>query len=281
MKQREIYQNAPLRLVSLEIRFPLTTGILTRSLWDALEEAVAADLQDVDVAIRVPESSIPHNPDEMVLRRISRDHRRAVTLYAGALTIEVADYQGYEDLKKLTESTLAAIGPSANILQSTRMGLRYINEVKSTAVHRADEKWHRRDSWVPYINSELLGSVERAPDNLCAYANRGTAYFHTTDGDEQVSLNYGIHPEGLVDPEDVLLLPGASGPCFVLDIDASVYGSDKNKYSDMKELIRALDRMHEIVEAIFQWSVTDRTREVFRAPTPDEPDEPLLSAAGA
>lgn len=280
MDQREIYQNAPLRLVSLEIRFPMTGRILTRSLWDALEEALAGQLPDVHVVKQDPDSAIPDNPGEMVLRRITGDHKRAVTLYAGALTIEVADYQRYEDLKKLTQATLAAVGQSASFPQCTRMGLRYINELKSTAVHRPGDKWHQRESWAPYINGELLSGVDNPPKNLCAFAHRGAAFFHATDGDEQVSLNYGIHNEGLVEPNDVLILEGASGPCFVLDIDSYLYGSESNSSSDTGVLIHNLDRLHDIVETIFQWSVTDRAREVFRAPVRHEPDEPLLSASG-
>lgn len=281
MSQREIFLNAPLRLVSLEIKFPMTARILTRMLWDALEVELGKDLPDVKVISEDPESVIPRDPGEIVLRRISKDHKRAVTLYAGAVTIEVADYRRYEDLKRLTEATLAALGGSAGSLHSTRMGLRYINEVKSKLVHSPDPdgKWHRRESWMPYINSDLLSGVEKSPEKLCAYAHRGTAYFHSLEGDEQVSLNYGMHPEGLVEPDDVLILEGVSGPCFVLDIDASLYMSDRDPSPASSELIQILDRLHEMVETIFKWSITDRAREVFRAPVRDEPNQPLLSAS--
>jgi uncharacterized protein (TIGR04255 family) len=202
-----------------------------------------------------------------------------VTLYVGALTIELADYRRYEDLKTLTEVTLAALGQQSNFLRSTRMGLRYINEIESTLIHGPDDKWHSSESWASYINSDLLNSVKKAPGSLCAYANRGSVCFHSRAGEEHVSVDYGIHPEGMGNPDDVLLLEDTSGPCFVLDIDAFRYSSPKREPPENPELIQILDRLHEAVEVVFQWSVTDRMREVFRVPARDEPGQRSLLPA--
>jgi uncharacterized protein (TIGR04255 family) len=282
MREREVYPNAPLRLVSLEIKFPITGRILTRSLWDSVEKALGDELPDVDVALEEPESTIPHAHRKPVLRRTSRDRKRAVTLYAGALTIELADYQRYGDLKALTKVTLAALHEVPSLSQATRVGLRYINEARYDLLESPEGKWQRAASWDPYINSALLSSVQEAPGGLCAFAHQGTFFFHSPKGEEQASLDYGIHPHGIIDPEDVLILNGDdSGPCFILDIDAFRRTSPKEPIPDVKGLVRAFDRLHEVVELIFQWSITDRMREVFRAPAPDQSDESLLPASNA
>jgi uncharacterized protein (TIGR04255 family) len=281
MREREVYPNAPLRLVSLEIKFPITGRVLTRSLWDSLEKALGEELPDVDVALEDPESTIPHLQRQPVLRRTSRDRKRAVTLYAGAVTIELADYQRYEDLKTLTKATMAALREAPSLSQATRVGLRYINEVRYDLVDDPDDKWQRSESWIPYINGDLLSSIQKAPDTLCAYAQLGTVLFHSPKGEEQASLDYGINPHGIIDPDGALILNGDSGPCFILDIDAFRYTSSKEPIPDAKGLIRALDRLHEVVEQIFQWSITDRMREVFRAPAADQSDESLLPASNA
>lgn len=276
MKRQEIYPNAPLRLVSLEVKFPLTSRILTRTLWDALEDALADDLPDVEILVEDPESAIPSKNNLALLRRLSPDRKRVVTLYTGAMTIELANYRRYEDLKTLTEVTLAAFDRASVLLRCTRVGLRYINEVKSKLIHGPEGEWQLRRSWTSYINDDLLGGVESEPERLCAYSNRGIAYFHAKDGDEQVSLDYGIHPDGLIVPTGVLTLEGESGPCFVLDIDATRYITPEREPSINQEVLQILDGLHDVVEIVFQWAITDRMREVFRAAAQTDSDEPLL-----
>jgi uncharacterized protein (TIGR04255 family) len=280
MQQREVYSNAPLRLVSLEIKFPITSRILTRSLWDSLEQMVGDKLPDVDIAQEEPDSALPHMQHEPVLRRISADQKRAVTLYVGALTIEIADYRCYEDLKALVESTISGLHDAPSILQPTRVGLRYINEVRwSDLEHEDDDKWQLRDSWAPYINADLLVDVKNSPEDLCAYAHRGTYLFHARKNPEQAVLDYGIYPRGVVDPDDVLVLGDPSGPCFIVDIDAYQYNSPKAPtILGAEELLHTLDRLHEVVIRLFDWSITDRMREVFRAPA-KQSDESLLPAS--
>jgi len=160
----------------------LTSRILTRTLWDALEGALGDDLPDVEILVEDPESAIPSKNNLPVLRRLSPDRKRVVTLYTGAMTIELADYRRYEDLKTLTGITLAAFDRAPVLLRCTRVGLRYINEVKSKLVHGPDSEWQLRKSWTSYINDDLLGGVEKEPERLCAYANRGVAYFHSKMG---------------------------------------------------------------------------------------------------
>jgi uncharacterized protein (TIGR04255 family) len=279
MEQREVYPNAPLRLVSLEVKFPVTSRVLTRALWDALEEILGEELPNADVSTEEPDSSIPGRLPEPVLRRISKDHKRAVTLYCSALTIELADYKSYADLTMLTEMTLSALARLPNFLRATRMGLRYINEIKSELVGIPEDKWQHGESWAPYINQDLLNEVDKVPDSLCAYGRRETILFHSKKGDEQATFDYLIHPEGMMDPDGVLALGGEPGPCFVLDIDAFYYTPPESAYPDSQRLLQILGRLHENVESIFQWSVTDRMREVFNGAVQNKPDESLLSAS--
>jgi uncharacterized protein (TIGR04255 family) len=283
MDVREVYPNAPLRLVSYEMRFPISSRILTRSLWDELENVLGDELPSAEVFISSPDESVPHDSSDLVLRRISMNHKKAVTLYAGSVTIELADYQRYDDLRHLAEQTLAALGRGSgkDSVHCTRMGLRYINELKSQLVLDEQAKWHKQEAWLPFINKGLLGEVEDVPDVLCAFAQRGVLYFHSIDGEEQASLDYGVHPQGLVEPDGVLKLGRSTGPCFVLDIDASDYGICSEDPKSCRDLIKMLDRLHGIVEHVFQWAITDRSREIFSAPAAGQDDEDMLSVSCA
>lgn len=264
---REVYPSAPLRLVALELRFPLTTRLLSRALWDQLEAAVAGDLPDVSVFTAEPETSIPSGQHDQILRRISEDRKRAVTLYAGAVTIELADYKSYGDLEELTERILHALRESLIVpLSYTRVGLRYINEIRASTAGISDDQWHLPKAWAPFINEQLLSEVETPPEGLCVFGNRKSTFFHSKSGPEYISMQYGITSEGIVDPSDVLVLDGTSGPCFVLDFDASQFGSTKEPVAtEREEVIETIARLHSLVESVFEWSVTDQSREVFRA----------------
>ncbi|MFI6537370.1 TIGR04255 family protein [Nonomuraea sp. NPDC050547] len=267
MTTREVYPSAPLRLVALELTFPLTTRLLSRTLWDQLEAAVADDLPDVSVFTNEPEIAIPSGHHDPILRRISEDRKRAVTLYAGAVTIELADYKSYGDLEELTERTLRALRESLpSSLSYTRVGLRYINEIRASAVGISDDQWHLPKAWMPYLNEQLLSQVDTPPEGLCVFGNRKSAFFHSKTGSEYISMQYGITSEGVVDPSDVLVLDGTSGPCFVLDFDASQFGSAKEPVATEGETVmETIARLHNLVESTFEWSVTDQSREVFRA----------------
>jgi uncharacterized protein (TIGR04255 family) len=266
---QEVYPCAPLRLVSLELKFPTTALTLTRSLWDRLESELSLDLPEVAIFVPNPDSHIPRGPDELILRRISEKQKRAVTLYAGSLTIELADYRNYEQLRRLVERTLSSLEdlPGAP-MRYTRVGLRYINEIRAAVVGIPEDQYHLSKSWTPYIQNDLLGDIGNPPEGLCAFANRKSAYFHTLQGPEFITLDYGIHPEGFVDPSDVLKLDGDSGPCFVLDLDAFQQGtSEKPVAEDAEQLAEIVGRLHDVIESTFKWSVTNQAREVFRGPS--------------
>jgi uncharacterized protein (TIGR04255 family) len=271
---KEVYPCAPLRLVSLELKFPVTSRVLGRQLWDELEFATSMDLPDVTISSSEPESHVPEGHYDSVLRRMSEDRKRAVTVYTGAITIELADYLLYEDLKGITERVLGAVQKVENLsLPYTRVGLRYINEITADSIGILEDQWHRSKSWTPFLNEQLLGSIESPPDGLCAYAQQSSAFFHSTEGSEYVSLAYGISSDGLVDPRDVLILDGNSGPCFILDLDAFQAGTIKEPVaSESAGIMKTLDKLHNFVEYVFQWSITDQSREVFRARS-DKPSD--------
>jgi uncharacterized protein (TIGR04255 family) len=63
-----------------------------------------------------------------------------------------------------------------------------------------------------------------------------------------------------------LHLPALDGACFLVDIDSSRLGSEKNPLADsVTEVMKTVDELHDEVENIFTWSVTDKLRDdVFR-----------------
>lgn len=285
MADREVFTNAPLRLVSLELRYPVTSRILTRKVWDAFEQALRRELPHVEVLVGDAASYVPTGMYDEVLRRSTEDRKRVVTLHAGAVTVELADYTQYDDLLLLARPTFDAMEALSEDLVCTHIGLRYINEVPSGAVHAEGTPWADPMVWAPYINAELLKTVADEPTGLCTFACRGTVMLHATAEEDHsyVALDYGAHPHGLVSADGALALGEDSGPCFILDIDTYAPGSTKQPVaSDRNEALDVLARLHDAAENTFHWSITEKLKEeVFRARVQGRNDREVRHAANA
>jgi uncharacterized protein (TIGR04255 family) len=285
MADREVFDNAPLRLVSLELRYPVTSRVLTRKVWDAFEQALRWDLPKVDVLASDAETYVPTGMYDAVLRRSTDDRRRAVTLHAGAVTVELADYRHYEDLLQLARPTFDAMDALSDDLVCTHMGLRYINEIPAAAVDPADGKvWGEPAFWASFVNDELLRTPKNEPGGLCTFGYRARLMMHAVSETDlsHVSLEYGPHPSGLSTTDGALEIGSETGPCFTLDIDTYAPGSTQEPIaSDREQALGVLDRLHDAAESTFHWSITERLKEeVFRAPVQGD-DREVRHAADA
>lgn len=285
MADREVFAHAPLRLVSLELRYPVTSRVLTRKVWDAFEQALGWELPNVDVLVSDAANYVPTGMYDEVLRRSTEDRKQVVTLHAGAITVELADYMQYEDLLRLARPTFDAMEALSEDLICTHIGLRYINEVSAGAVLVDGAAWADPGAWAPFIQAELLKTVASEPPGLCAFAYRGTLMLHATDesGSAYVALEYGAHPHGLVVADGALAIGDSDGPCFILDIDTYAPGSTKSPIaSDRVQALDVLARLHDAAESTFHWSITERLKEeVFRAPAQGRDGREVWHAANA
>lgn len=61
---------------------------------------------------------------------VGRDRRTAITFRSDAMTVEVTDYPGWERFRTIIHAMVAARQDVAAVDGCTRIGLRYINEVR-------------------------------------------------------------------------------------------------------------------------------------------------------
>ena len=194
---------------------------------------------------------------------VERD--RAVTLKYGALTVETTSYESFEKLRACINDATKALEviPSASTI--TRLGLRYINEIQVPGI-----KGMVRD-WLPYINPSLLSPVDTPPKGFRIGYLRGHLGFHSVGSGEHAYATYGRLPQSSLEADDILQLPAREGPCFLLDIDSWRQGNAKRPVAGSRgELLSVVDRLHDAVEEVFNWSISDTLRnEVLRrSPTP-------------
>src|SRR5262245_19662984 len=275
MAARENFPNPPLRLVSFELRFPVRRRVATRPVWDAFEEALATELPIVELLVREEdERQLPVDRHEPVLRRTTVNRDSVVTLRYGGLTVETTAYDSYEKLRSCINAAIEALESLATVPSVTRLGLRYINEIRVSGVGLTI------DSWRPYVNPALLASTDSgSPAGLSTSWLQGGLGFHSTDGPEHTYVQYAPLGSSSVEPDGVLQLQGLSGPCFLLDIDSFLVDSTKEPVAaTRKEVLSAVDRLHDSVEAVFEWSITESLREevlrVTPVPTADEAPAP-------
>ncbi|WP_428983068.1 TIGR04255 family protein [Phytohabitans maris] len=267
MTEWENFPNPPVRLVSFELRFPVRRRIATRPVWDAFEEGLTSDLPNVESFVREgDDAQLPVHENDLVLRRSNVDRDWAVTLRYNGVTVETTAYVSYGGLRKCIDSVLLAL-ESVPWASPTRLGLRYINEIRVPGASRILD-------WRPYVNPCLLSPLNDHPVGYSASYLQAGLGFHSLSGPEHTYAHYGPLPDSPLEPDDVLQLKEIDGPCFILDIDSFVSGTAKSPVAaTRKEVLDVVDRLHDAVEAVFNWSITERLREeVLRVP-PSETEE--------
>ena len=162
MASREVYPNAPLRLVTAEFRFPLSPILAGGDLLSALSKALGGELPIIEPVPQGLQMTLGAEvqPPKMTsggFRLLSRDRTAAVTVVPSRLAIETTVYEHWETFRESIETALRAIGEELQaVVGLDRVGLRYINEIRipggSTSVER----------WMPYISEDLLAIARLA-----------------------------------------------------------------------------------------------------------------------
>lgn len=262
---REVYPNAPLKLVAAEVRYPLAPRLLA----DAAD-FLHARLGGLPILEPVQEHTLQvglggPGPDIQAgtarfFRLMSRDRTASATITPNRAIVETSRYERYERLRDLVEALVRALEEFKQPALYQRLGLRYIDEIRIPGIDETPGDWR------PYIASELL-----APMNI------GSAYAELTPWQWEAVLRFDRGPQaGLlmrygslagftVDPTGPLRVkPDGAGPYFLIDIDSFWEGSE---VADFKadEVLSCLDHLHEPVRALFERSITDQLRnEVLR-----------------
>jgi uncharacterized protein (TIGR04255 family) len=260
MSDRELYPNAAVVLVALELRHP-TAEPLSRAAQVRIKQLLGKRLPLPRTAtmtnIQATLGAIqPEVTTEAAPQYVSRDRTMAVTFRSGSVIVETTRYVRYERFREvvaLAVEARQAIEPVAGI---ERLGLRYINEI------RVPDVGDTLASWEPWVDPTLLGPVsvvERLDFNAAQL--QGIMLLDGNSGKATI-LRYGPRVGYAVDPEGSLKRPAPPpGPFFLLDIDSFWTPSDDIPELDPKEVLTLGDELHEPVRTLFENLITERLRE--------------------
>lgn len=263
MEDREVYPNASVVLVALEVRHS-TAGALAHAqrlkikqrlaeLLPILKSSRLTMLQATVGATTAPEVNTEEFP-----KYFSRDSTIAVSIRSEAIIVETTRYVRWESLRELTGKVLEARQEVDGVDGVERVGLRYIDEIRVP-----DDAG---EGWAPWVDSTLLGPAPVGePLGLQVAQWQGVTVFESGH-DRLVVLRYGPREGYAVDPGGDLKRPTPTpGPFFLLDIDSFWTPNDGFPKFDVDMLLATCDELHAPVRSLFERLITDRLRkEVLR-----------------
>jgi len=273
----EVYPNAPLALVAVEVRFPEAPSEralpmpLQRSFRDLLGEAWVIEsrkVQQVEFALGPGGPGAQAVQQTVVPRFTLRDRTLAVALTDSSLTVETTNYRHYLDFRAVLERVFAA---AAELLQPdgvARVGMRYIDEIRVAGIVEdcpADWREWLDPSLLPPKLDEMV-SEEYQP------AAWDGAVRYVIGPDRSLVLRYGARQGYAVQPRGSLNRPSAPppGPFFLLDFDSFWEPLDIPEF-DPAGLIETCDVLRTPVRSLFDLVISDKLRrDVFmKEPTDD------------
>lgn len=267
MVDREVYPNAPLRLVTAEFRFPLSPRLTGADLLSLLGDTLGGDLPIVEpitpqgLQLTFGSEAPPPPPAQAGYRLLTRDRTTAVTVASTRVAVETTTYEHWEDFRDgVVALALRAIGDElAAIAGLDRVGLRYINEVRVPGAAEEVADWENFIAPALLATARLAAGQRIRTMQLALHLDRG-------DGAELL-MRSGLLKGHVVDDTGVLRLPSPpeDGHFFLIDVDS--FWSRPAAYDEWRTdaVLEIADRLHEPIDDLFESCIQEKLRdEVLR-----------------
>ncbi len=263
MAESEIYPNATVVLVAVELRHPVAGEISQAShakIKQAFGDRLPVQRETQIVNVQGTLGSQPEVDIERAPKYFSRELSTAVTYRREAIVVETTVHECYavlRDLVALAIEVRQLVEPVAGV---ERMGLRYIDEMRVPENGEVPSI-----SWKPWLNSTLLGPSTVEAAGLQATQWQGVTVFEPAS-ERAIVLRYGPRDGYAVDPAGELKRQAPPpGPFFLLDIDSFWTPSGSVPEVAVSEMLTICDELHAPVRTLFESLITDRFRdEVLR-----------------
>lgn len=257
---REVYPNAPLRLVTAEFRFPIASKLAGDGLLALLGERFGDRfpvIQPASVEVVMGPGG-PITPGQQVnYVMLTRERTTAVTVGATRLAMETTEYGHWKDFRDgVVGPALAVIGDELEAVAGLdRVGLRFINEI------RVPGAGPDVGSWAGYVVDQLLAPGELAGESEIRTVQLALQMIHG-DGAELL-LRGGILEGRVVDERGPLRLPKESphDHFFLLDMDSFWKHDGTYDPWSTEAALDIADRLHAPIDDLFERCITDRLRE--------------------
>jgi uncharacterized protein (TIGR04255 family) len=181
-----------------------------------------------------------------------RDRTMAIALTEGTLTIETTNYGHYPKFRETLEKAIATVSDFLQPDGVTRIGMRYIDEIRIPEVSEAKD-W---SSWIdPSLDAPV--SQEMLEAGLTPSGWEGAAQYETGQN-QRLVIRYGARSGFVVNPTTPLkrLNPPLPGPLFFFDFDSYWEPEEIPEFNNVQVLERC-DLLREPVRLLFDLLTTD------------------------
>lgn len=255
----------PVALVTAELRFTDSPRLRQQDTLDAI--AIACEhrfpIAEPITGMAVEPTGLGAAPQlvarqSVVLR--NAESTEALTLTSNSLTYETTAYRDFDDLAGVVNDACRTLITAGVAPALTRVGLRYINEV------RVREPVSEMRAWSDWIDPRVLGTLSVAPEGVPVRALQAAVSFDLGNGGG-LQIGYAAVPQGSVVNHRFLKRPPfEQGPFFAMDFDGFCdFSADPAKFLDPDLVARVLRGVHGPIGEAFQRSLTDNSRSLFRA----------------
>lgn len=260
MGDREVYPNAPLVLVSVELRHPTAEPLGSRKL-SAIKRHVS---QRMPIPAPVKQVTLTLTPDGQrqeegsTPRYMTRDRTSAITFGTDRIAVETTNYDRFEVLQELVDLAVEARQKYAPVDGVDRIGMRYINELRLEV--------DRPDDWDNWLSPALTGPTRpAAPIGMDVTYWQGVAVYGNPVG-AGVVVRHGTFQGYAVDPGGELKRPSPPpGQFFLIDIDSYWTPEGGTPVLDLESARDQLNGIHRAGQQMFESLITERLRkEVLR-----------------
>jgi uncharacterized protein (TIGR04255 family) len=216
----EVQPNAPVALVTLEIRHP-ATDTLTEASARELKQHLVSELpierqaQDVQWGMAAP-GQAPQPVADRFVRYSNRENTTAASLKNQAIVVETTAYTNFDSFLDIAMRVVDARSQVSNLVGIERIGLRYVLEVRVPAGVDG------RIAWANWIDESLLGPQRLAPGGLLLTEWQGAAVYREAQPGKSLIVRYGPGVGQALDAQYHLrrVTPVQAGQFFLMDIDS-------------------------------------------------------------
>jgi uncharacterized protein (TIGR04255 family) len=261
MNDTEVSPNAPVALVTMEIRHPATdtpNEATSQELRRQLVDLLPIERQAQDVAWGMAAGGQPAPTAERFVRYVNRDNSVAASLKTQATSVETTAYTNFDDLSETVMRVIDARAQVSSIVGIERVGLRYVLEV------RVPIGVDGRIDWNNWIAEPLLGPQKLAPGGLTLTEWQGAAVYREAQPGRSLIVRYGPGVGQALDANYHLrrITPPQSGPYFLLDIDSFwTPPSGAIPEYNRSELVTIFQDLYAPAREIFQETITNRLKD--------------------
>jgi uncharacterized protein (TIGR04255 family) len=258
---REIYVRPPLEIVAFELRIPHSLPLAERAaqtaVWDRLRDVLPLTEPQSGFQLGLgPGSLLQSLPP---LRLLDRSRTISVVVAPDSVVLENTGYRTFAEFCGVLREVLAAL-PAQDIAGFTRIGLRYIDEIRVPGVSTPEQ-------WRELLAPALLAPVVFTTEGFGV--RRLTGELDLVNGEGyRVVIRYGTFPNRIVNVEGPLQTRTTeTDAAFVIDLDsyweAGAVAQEMPRFS-IDEVINTTARLRTPIHELFEQAITDELRHTFR-----------------